>query len=201
MGPSRNWGRVFHAGTKKNLIMGLLRMHSVLGHIPGFQALVFPTARLNLLNIVANLGLVLFLFTIGLELDLTYFKKNARNSIFISICGMILPFGLGCAVSVFLYNNINVDPAPPFASFILFIGVALSITAFPVLARILVETKMLDSSIGITVISAAAIDDSTAWCLLALVIAIIVSKTMLNILYVFLLLAAFILLMVGGVFF
>lgn len=104
---------------------------------------------------------------IGLELDPQLMKKNARKSIFISTLSIILPFALGAIVSVYVYELIEEDidmqgeNAVPFSSFLLFLGAAMSITAFPVLARILTERKLIQTRIGVMTMSAAAINVST----------------------------------------
>lgn len=155
------------------VIGGILLGPSALGRIPGFSSNMFPVWSLDTLSNVANLGLIFYLFVVGLELDLSTLRKQLKNSLSISATGIILPFGLGIAVSVGLYNNLLDTHKPSFAAFMLFIGVAISITAFPVLARILTELKLLDSGIGVATIGAAAVDDAVAWCLLALVMAIV----------------------------
>jgi Kef-type K+ transport system membrane component KefB len=98
-----------------------------MGRIPNFQQTIFPSQSLPFLNLVATLGLVFFLFQVGLEVDIKVIKKDWHRSVSIAVVGMALPFGLGCAVSVGLYKLQN-DPAVPFGSFLLFLGVALSIT-------------------------------------------------------------------------
>jgi Kef-type K+ transport system membrane component KefB len=135
---------------------------------------------------VANLGLVLFLFLVGLELDIGAVRRGAQQAFLTSAAGIIVPFLCSVPVSYILHSQMG-DKAPPFMSFLLFLGVAMSITAFPVLARILTERKLLRSHVGRITISAAAVDDSCAWCLLALVMSIVNSGTnYLTALYVFL---------------
>lgn len=168
------------------VIAGILLGPSAFGQIPGFKDTLFPDARKDNLKLFADFGLLLFMFIVGLELDLGLLKTKIRRAFLISIAGMVLPFGLGAAVSMFLWTFLMEDKSKGLGGFILFIGVAMSITAFPVLARILTELKLLGTSVGITTISAAAVDDAAAWCFLALVIAIIASSSPLNCLYIFL---------------
>ncbi|KAK0517994.1 K(+)/H(+) antiporter [Tilletia horrida] len=124
------------------VITGILLRPSVMGHIPGFTRNVFPTASLPNLNLMANVSLVLFLFTVGLEVDLAVIKKNVRASAYVGIAGISHPFGLGAAISVGIYNDlIKTSPTlaankpQSFGHFLLFSGVAMAITAFPVLPR------------------------------------------------------------------
>lgn len=98
-----------------------------MGRVPGFKQAIFPAESLPFLNLVATLGLVFFLFQVGLEVDVQVIKKDWRKSVSIAVAGMALPFGLGAAVSVGLYKLQN-DSSIPFGSFLLFLGVAMSIT-------------------------------------------------------------------------
>ena len=115
---------------------GILLGPTALGRIPGFTEHVFPSDSIPYLTLVANIGLVLFLFLVGLEIEGAVIKRNARLSATIALGGMLIPFGLGSAFSVAIYRNF-VDPSTEFTHFLLFVGVAFSITAFPVLCRIL----------------------------------------------------------------
>lgn len=123
-----------------------------------------------MLDTVANLGLLFYLFLVGLELDLKSLKKTGKKALSIAIAGISLPFSLGIGVSFILRKTISqgVSAGP----FIVFMGVAMSITAFPVLARILVELKLLTTDVGKTAMSAAAVNDLAAWILLALAVAL-----------------------------
>ncbi|SRR5258706_11730471 len=125
-----------------------------MGRIPGFTNAIFPIASLPYLNLTATIGIVLYLFLTALEVDISIVNRNARSSTAISVAGIALPFGLGAAVAVPLYNNFVNKELISFAHFILFSGVAISITAFPVLCRILTELKLLDTNVGIIVLSA-----------------------------------------------
>ena len=125
-----------------------------MGRIPGFTNAIFPTASLPYLNLTATIGIVLYLFLTALEVDISIVNRNARSSTAISIVGIALPFGLGAAVAVPLYATFVNKELISFGHFILFSGVALSITAFPVLCRILTELKLLDTNVGIIVLSA-----------------------------------------------
>jgi Kef-type K+ transport system membrane component KefB len=113
--------------------------------------------------------------------------RNARVALTVSLAGMILPFGLGCAIAVGIYNTfVTGSSAPSFGIFLLFIGVSFSITAFPVLARILTELKLLQTSVGVIVLSAGIGNDVTGWILLALTVALVKATNAITVLYVLL---------------
>ncbi|KAK6092032.1 K(+)/H(+) antiporter [Batrachochytrium dendrobatidis] len=154
------------------VIGGIILGPSVLCRFQSFKDNVFPKSSLPILNIVANFGLVLFLFLVGLELDPTKLISQFKKSAAISLAGIALPFAAGVGVSKILYDR-YADPSVKFSSFFVFCGVAMSITAFPVLARILTERKLLRTDVGQATLAAAASDDAMAWCLLALVVALI----------------------------
>ncbi|KAG6888532.1 hypothetical protein C0995_007644 [Termitomyces sp. Mi166 len=144
----------------------------LLGRIPGFTEHIFPTDSRPFLSLTANIGLCLFLFLVGLEIDSTVIRKNARLSATVALAGMILPFGIGVGLSVPLYKQF-ISESIKFTHFMLFAGVAFSITAFPVLCRILTELKLLDTTVGIVVLSAGVGNDIIGWVLLALSVALV----------------------------
>ncbi|OSC97499.1 hypothetical protein PYCCODRAFT_1377092 [Trametes coccinea BRFM310] len=151
---------------------GILLGPTAFGRIPGFTKHIFPDESRPYLSLVANIGLCLFLFLVGLEIDAAVIKKNARLSVTVAMAGMCLPFGLGAALSVPLYHTF-IDQSVKFTNFMLFTGVAYSITAFPVLCRILTELKLLDTTVGIVVLSAGVGNDIVGWTLLALSVALV----------------------------
>jgi Kef-type K+ transport system membrane component KefB len=155
------------------VIAGILLGPTVAGRIPGFTTHIFPPASIPYLNLVANIGLVLFLFLVGLEVDVGIMKKNARQSALISIVGLVLPFGLGAALAVGLYKEFVNAEVVTFGHFILFTGVAISITAFPVLCRILTSCKLLETRVGVIVLAAGVGNDVVGWVLLALTVALV----------------------------
>lgn len=113
------------------VIGGILLGPSVMGRIPGFTDAIFPAASIPNLTLVANLGLVLFLFLVGLETDLRFLISNWRVAISVSAAGMAVPFGLGCAISYGLYHQFRDDPQTvpvDFGTYLLFIGIAMAIT-------------------------------------------------------------------------
>ncbi|KXT09914.1 hypothetical protein AC579_7989 [Pseudocercospora musae] len=158
------------------VIGGILLGPSVMGRIPGFTGAIFPTPSIPNLNNAANLGLILFLFMVGLEIDMRYFFSNWRVALSVGAVGMILPFGLGCAIAWGLYNEFKDEPnivSINFGTFMLFIGIAMAITAFPVLCRILTELKLLHTSVGIITLAAGVSNDVVGWILLALCVALV----------------------------
>lgn len=152
---------------------GILLGPSVVGAAwPAFTNAVFPKESLGTLSIVSEMGLVLFMFVIGIELDAAVVQKKAKQSIVISGVSIALPFALGSGLAFYLYHAYAM-PGAAFSGFALFMGIAMSITAFPVLARMLRERGLETSRLGIIALSCAAADDVAAWCILAAITAII----------------------------
>ncbi|KAF9445370.1 hypothetical protein P691DRAFT_675742 [Macrolepiota fuliginosa MF-IS2] len=151
---------------------GILLGPTAFGRIPGFTQHIFPQESRPYLSLVAEIGLCLFLFLVGLEIDANTIKRNIRLSGTVAIAGMALPFGLGAALSHPIYQQF-IDSDVKFTYFMLFTGVAYSITAFPVLCRILTELKLLDTTVGIVVLSAGVANDIVGWTLLALSVALV----------------------------
>jgi Kef-type K+ transport system membrane component KefB len=154
------------------VVAGILLGPSLLGRVwPEAAVIVMPPSVAPYLGVIAQLGVVLYMFLVGLELDLTLLHERAQATVAISHASMIAPFLCGAALALFLYPRLsNVDV--PFTSFALFLGLAMSITAFPVLARILTDRRMQRTPLGIVALGCAATDDVTAWCLLAFVVAV-----------------------------
>ena len=169
------------------IIAGIALGPSLLGYFfPAFSATLFPVTSLEYLKGLSIVGLTLFMFIVGMEVDLKMLKNKAHHVVVISYAGIIIPFTLGMALAYFLY--IGYAPAGVgFLSFSLFLGISLSITAFPVLARILKERGMLKSRIGAMAITCAAANDITGWCLLAAVIAVVKADSFSSSLFVILL--------------
>lgn len=113
------------------IIGGILLGPSVFGRVPGFTAHIFPQPSMPVLNMAANLGLLLYLFLVGLEVDLRIMLKNWRIALSVGLAGMALPFGLGCAIAYGLYHQFRSDPGitpVAFGTYMLFVGVAMAIT-------------------------------------------------------------------------
>jgi Kef-type K+ transport system membrane component KefB len=156
------------------VIAGLVLGPSVLGAISAnLQATLFPTDILPALGVAANLGVIFYMFLVGLEVDREQLKGRAAQAAAISNASVAVPMLLGIAVALPLYKLVG--PNKKFVAFALFMGVAMSITAFPVLARILSERRMLKRPVGSLAITCAAIDDVTAWFLIAVATAIAAS--------------------------
>jgi Kef-type K+ transport system membrane component KefB len=158
------------------MVAGLMLGPSVLGLLsPPTMALLFPPASLATLGLLSQIGVVLFMFVVGMELDLQHLKEKASAAILISHASIIFPFLLGAALSLAIYAPLAPENTS-FSAFALFMGIAMSITAFPVLARILEDRGLSQTVLGSTAIACAAVDDVTAWCMLAFVIALVKSS-------------------------
>src|SRR5215510_7837743 len=157
------------------MVAGIVLGPSVLGLIyPPALSFLFPASSLETLRQLSQLGVVLFMFIVGMELNVRYVREKGSAAVMISHASIIVPFLLGTALSLFLYRELA-SPGTSFTAFALFIGVAMSITAFPVLARILEDRGLAQTTLGSIAITCAAVDDVTAWCILALVIALVKS--------------------------
>jgi Kef-type K+ transport system membrane component KefB len=155
------------------MVAGIVLGPSVLGLIfPQAMSFLFPPASLETLRLLSQIGVVLFMFVVGMDLSIQHLRERGTSAVMISHASIIVPFLLGAALSLFLYRDLA-SPGTSFQAFALFIGVAMSITAFPVLARILDDRKLSQTHLGAIAITCAAVDDVTAWCILALVIALV----------------------------
>jgi Kef-type K+ transport system membrane component KefB/nucleotide-binding universal stress UspA family protein len=153
------------------IVAGILLGPSLLGWLaPGVSAALFPPASLGTMQLVAQMGVVLFMFLVGLELDPALLRGRGHTSVVISHTSIVVPFLLGSGLAFYLYPRFS-DPSVSMTAFALFMGAAMSITAFPVLARILTERHLLRTRVGAVTIACAAVDDVTAWCILAFVVA------------------------------
>lgn len=151
---------------------GILLGPSLFGWLwPGASGFIFPKESLGTLQLFSQIGVCIFMFVVGLELDLSHLKQKARVALVISNTGIIVPFLLGVAAAIWLYPTFG-ESGTSFTAFALFMGIAMSITAFPVLVRILKDRGMAKTPLGSLAIACAAAGDATAWAVLALVIAI-----------------------------
>ncbi len=169
------------------IIAGIVLGPSLLGlYFPDISIDLFPVESLGNLQFLSQIGLILFMFVIGMELDLKVLQNRAKEAIVISHASIVIPFALGIGLAYFVYYKFA-PTGVTFLPFALFLGIAMSITAFPVLARIVQERGIHKTKLGAIVITCAAADDITAWCLLAAVIAIVKAGTFVSSLYVILL--------------
>ena len=178
------------------IIAGIVLGPSLLGlYLPDVSQFIFPTQSLGNLQVLSQIGLVLFMFVIGMELNLKVLKTKAHEAVVISHASIIIPFAAGVALAFFIYSSFA-PTGISFMSFGLFLGISMSITAFPVLARIIQERGIHKTKLGAIVITCAAADDITAWCLLAAVIAIVKAGSFVSSIYTILLAVAYVLLMI-----
>ena len=154
------------------VVAGILLGPSLLGRVsPEATSFLLPPSVAPFLSIIAQIGVILFMFLVGLELDIGQLKNRTRATVGISHASIIVPFVLGSVLALWLYPKLSSRDVP-FTVFALFIGVSLSVTAFPVLARILTDRGIQKTRMGVLALTCAAVDDVTAWCLLAFLIAV-----------------------------
>lgn len=170
-------------GVIGEIVAGIVLGPSLLGFFfPEAFLWLFPTESLTNLGLLSQVGLVLFMFVIGMELDFSVLKNKINETLVISHAGILVPFFLGIVASYWIYEEYAATQTP-FLPFALFMGISMSITAFPVLARIIQERNMTKTPVGTLSIASAANDDITAWCLLAIVIAIAKAGSFVSALY------------------
>ena len=182
IGLSRLMGWLF-GYLKQPLVIGEIVAGVMLG--PSLLGLVFPAASVvlftpevvPLLGVMSQIGLIFFMFLIGLDLDTRYLKGQIRTAVLVSHVSIVVPFALGTFLSLLLYPLLS-NQGVSFTAFALFLGSAMSITAFPVLARIITENNLQNSRIGSLALTCAAVDDVTAWCLLMVAIAVTRTNSM-----------------------
>ena len=155
------------------MFAGILLGPSLLGWMaPGVSAYLFPANSLGFLNALSQIGVVVFMFLVGLGINPQELKKHGHAAVLTSHVSITAPFVLAAFLALYLYPKLS-DESVAFTSFALFMGAAMSITAFPVLARILAERDLLGSRLGTVAIACAAVDDVTGWCILAYIVVLI----------------------------
>ncbi|WP_341730720.1 cation:proton antiporter [Microcoleus sp. EPA2] len=160
------------------IVAGIMLGPSLFGLVaPDLAAAVFPAEAVPFLNVLSEIGLIFFMFLIGLELNPKYLKNNLDTAILTSHVSILVPFSLGSFLALLLYPIIS-NNSVSFTAFALFLGAAMSITAFPVLARIITEHNLQNTKLGTLALTCAAVDDVTAWCLLAVAIAVTRTNSM-----------------------
>ena len=178
------------------ILAGIFLGPSLIGmYFPEFSNALFPIQSLGNLQFLSQIGLILFMFVIGMELDLKVLRRKAQEAVVISHASIVFPFTLGIGLAYFLYQSFA-PQGVGFLSFGLFIGIAMSITAFPVLARIVQERGLHKTHLGTIVITCAAADDITAWSLLAAVIAVVKAGSFLSALYIIALAGVYVFIMI-----
>lgn len=177
------------------MIAGIVLGPSLIGmYFPEFSVALFPAESLSNLQFLSQIGLILFMYIVGMEIDMKILRNKAHDAVVISHASIIVPFVMGLGLAYYIYEEFapsNVE----FISFGLFAGIAMSITAFPVLARIVQERGLNKTKLGTVVITCAAADDITAWCILAAVIAIVKAGSLGSAVYTILLAIAYVVLM------
>ncbi len=154
------------------MVAGVLLGPSLFGQLmPSLHAVVFPSSSMPILFGLSQLGLTLYMFVVGLDFEVNHFWQHGKAAASVSLVGMIAPFSLGWLIAIWLYNagGFFLDKTGLLEA-VLFMGAAMSITAFPMLARIIHENALSGTSLGTLALAAGAIDDAAAWCILALLL-------------------------------
>jgi Kef-type K+ transport system membrane component KefB len=155
------------------MVAGILLGPSVFGIVlPSLSAALFPPGSLGFLSALSQIGLVFYMFLVGLRLEPEKLKSHSHVAVVTSHASIIVPFALGNLLALYLYPRLS-DASAPFIHFSLFVGTAMSITAFPVLARILTDLDLVRTRVGSLALACAAVDDVSAWCILAGVILLV----------------------------
>jgi Kef-type K+ transport system membrane component KefB len=173
---ARAMGYVFRSANQPpvvgEILAGIVLGPSLLGRLaPGAEGYLFPATVGPFLNIIAQVGVILYMFLVGLELDPALLRKRGHTTVAISHASIVAPFLMGAAIALYLYPKLS-SLDVPFTCFSLFLGVSMSVTAFPVLARILTDRGIHKTRMGAIALTCAAVDDVTAWCMLAFVVSV-----------------------------
>lgn len=191
--------RIGQQAVMGEIVGGVLLGPSLLGWVaPDVFVALFPKESLVYLGILSQLGLLLFMFVVGMELDIDAIRNRMGESVVISHTSIAVPFLLGVIFAYFSYEHYGVMDTG-FIAYALFMGIAMSITAFPVLARIVRERGIANESTGLMALMCAAINDVTAWCILPVVVAITKAESMHGVVVTILLTLAFVVVMILGV--
>ncbi|HLY24671.1 MAG TPA: cation:proton antiporter [bacterium] len=173
------------------IMAGILLGPSVLGSaFPSATAFLFPPSSMGGLGLLSQIGVILFMFAVGMDLDIERLRGTAQTAVLVSHASMVVPFSLGTVLALVVYRSMAA-PHVAFTAFALFMGVAMSITALPVLARIVEERGLSKSPPGVTALAAAAVGDASAWCILAVIVPIVRAKGLLDSAMTIVLLLAF----------
>lgn len=172
------------------ILGGILLGPTAMGRIPGFSNAIFPPESIPILNAFATIGLSFFLFFAGLEIDVRLMNKHIKSALMVSVAGLVVPFAFGVVLAVAIYREF-IDPSVNFGHFALFVAIAVGITAFPILCRMLVELKLFDTKLGVVVIAAGVGNDIVGWTLLALAVTLVNARNGITILYMVLVCSAY----------
>jgi len=165
--------RIHQPQVMGEMVAGILLGPSLLGWVaPGASAALFPPSSLGYLNALSQVGLVIFMFLVGLDLNPAALKRQGHTALLTSHVSIGAPFVLAGLLALYLYPRLS-DDSVTFTGFALFMGAAMSITAFPVLARILTERNMQHTKLGSVALACAAVDDVTGWCVLAYIVILV----------------------------
>jgi len=157
------------------VVAGILLGPSLLGSVaPAAYEFLLPSSIAPILQIIAQVGVILYMFLVGLEMNPAHLRSSPHTVLAISHASIVVPFVLGSLLALALYPVLSTSDVP-FTAFALFLGVSMSVTAFPVLARILSDRRMQTTPLGVMALGCAAVDDVTAWCLLAFVVSVVQS--------------------------
>ncbi|CAB4256957.1 similar to Saccharomyces cerevisiae YJL094C KHA1 Putative K+/H+ antiporter with a probable role in intracellular cation homeostasis [Maudiozyma barnettii] len=166
------FGKLRQPKVISEVIAGIILGPTVFGQIPNYTETVFPKSSIPGLNLTANLGIILFMFFLGLEVDTAFMKRHMKTALSMGLATLAIPFGFGCLLAIPLYHNysnkIDSGREVKFTVFMVFIAVSMAVTAFPVLCRILNELRLIKDRAGIVVLGAGIINDILGWVLLAL---------------------------------
>ena len=203
IGVSRLMGKALDAVGQPSVVgemaAGILLGPSLFGLLaPRAFAFVFPMSSFGTLTLLSQIGVCLFMFSVGMDLNVNHVREKAHTALVVSHASIVFPYVLGVALAYFLYGHLAAAGAR-FTPFALFTGISMSITAFPVLARILQDRGLSRTVLGSTAITCAAVGDVTAWIILALIVAIARSANLAGSALALLLVAAFIAVMIWGV--
>lgn len=169
-------GRLGQPPVIGDVIAGIALGPSLLGVVaPAASFYILPLPVAPYLSVVAQLGVIIYMFLVGLGLNLAVVRGQMRATVATALASVAVPFALGAVLAVYLYPGLS-TAAVPFAHFALFLAIALSITAFPVLARILDDRGMTGTRLGTTALTCTAIADVVAWCLLAFVVGVVQAR-------------------------
>ncbi len=187
--------KIGQPGVIGEIVAGIFLGPSILKLIsPAISGFLFPPESLETLQFLSQIGLILFMFIVGMDVDLNIIGKRAPEAFVASHASIIIPFTLGMGLAYYIFHSFA-PPGIPFLSFSLFIAISMSVTAFPVLARILQERGLIKTKIGTLAITCAAVDDITAWCLLAVLIAIVKAGTFFSTVFTILLCVLYVIVM------